>query len=99
MWQQKIQQTVSHRFRMRDDVTVYLIRYFRLEKGAFAPKSPKFDAYYTLNQTHALINELTHSKHHLVCVNDADTTDYVDKKAKLVCALNEKFAQQSDFER
>lgn len=99
MWQQKIQQTVSHRFRTRDDVTVYLIRYFRLEKGDFAPKSPKFDAYYTLNQTHALINELTHSKHHLVCVNDADTTDYVDKKTKLVCALNEKFAQQSDFER
>ncbi|PRO84723.1 capsule biosynthesis protein CapC [Lactiplantibacillus pentosus] len=99
MWQQRITQTVNHRFRTRDDVTIYLLRYFRLEKGAFAPRSPKFDAYYTLNQTHALINELAHSKHHLVCVNDADTTDYAQKKTELVRALDEKFAQHSDFER
>lgn len=99
LWNSIIEHTIMQQFRTKDDVNIYLLRYYRLELGKFSPRTPNFDAYYTLNDMQSLTNELDKPKHYLICVNDANTIDYANKKSSLVKTLNKKFSEQSSFER
>ncbi|WP_201308365.1 stealth conserved region 3 domain-containing protein [Companilactobacillus farciminis] len=78
-WPNEINNTIRTKFRSKNDVNIYLIRYLRLETGNFIPRARKLDMYYVLNDTDKILNELKFSKHKLICINDANTLDYEEK--------------------
>lgn len=98
IWHKQINNTISHRFRANSDVTIWLIRYLQLETGNFRPRSPHFSRYFTLNDYDQIFSELSRPKHHLICVNDSNTKDYIKVTRRLQEKLLTRFPNKSKFE-
>lgn len=98
IWPNLIENTISHKFRTSNDVSIWLIRYLQLETGNFEMRSPSFSKYYRLNEISEILNELSLPKHYLICINDSDTKKYKEVTKKLVNKLEKSFPEKSKFE-
>ena len=95
-----LQSVCKNRFRTKDDVNQYLMRYWQLAKGEFAPRSPKIGACYVLGQDTQHIKEQIEKKNKkLVCINDNPNMDTIDKEQKILSDIFEKeFPNKCSFE-
>ena len=95
-----LDQTCRHRFRSREDVNQYLMRYWQLCKGDFVPRKPNSD-YFTIGQKSAEEAEkiLNDKRYSIVCVNDDPMGfDFEEEKNNLRDIFEKKFAVPSRFE-
>ena len=92
--------TCSHKFRSKEDVNQYLMRFYQLCEGNFCPH--KSDSTYVTigNETMETIETyLYDSSYKVVCINDDPMGfDFETEKAKLENIMEKKFGEKSSFE-
>lgn len=98
IWPREFSQTETHRFREFSDVSIWLIRYLRLELGEFEPQKVDFNQFYTIHDVKAIRRELSTSMHATICINDSLSKDYEIQTAEIDRALAKKFPEKSIYE-
>ena len=72
VWQTEgeyLDQVCHNRFRTKEDVNQYLMRYWQLATGQFTPRSPKVGQCYTVGQDNSAIEiALKNQKYKLLCI-------------------------------
>jgi hypothetical protein len=94
--------TMRHRFRSKDDVTIYLIREWQKLSGAFSPfNRHKIFGYFKItNDNRKLIRTIRRQKKKLICINDSQSDVDVKRAQKeLRRAFESILPQPSAFER
>ena len=96
-----LDQTCSHKFRSKEDVNQYLMRYWQLCEGNFEPRKQISD-YITINgeKTSEHVRELMNdARYKVVCVNDDPMGfDFETEKKKMIRVFEEKYPEKSSFE-
>lgn len=89
-----------NRFRTKEDVNQYLMRYWQLAKGAFAPRSPKVGKCFVLGQEEERIREaLQTGRTKLLCINDDPLSQNIEQQMQeLNAQFAELFAEPCSFE-
>lgn len=98
-----LERTSAHRFRAWGDVAPWLIRYWQLASGKFAPQSYHKDGKY-YNITEASIDKMVrcikNQAKSMVCLNeDSETIDFEVAKRKIQEAFEQILPQKSLFEK
>lgn len=90
-----------NRFRTKEDVNQYLLRYWRLAKGEFAPRSPQIGACYTVGDDNMVIKKTLKSRcKKLICINDNSQMENIEEQEIwLANLLQECFPEKSTFEK
>lgn len=96
--QDLVEQTLSHRFRTNDDISHWLVRYWRIMEGRFIPQNINFGQRYNLSQISTIIKDIEESKHSCICINDENITNYRETIIKLTNSFEQKFKNKSSFE-
>jgi len=96
-----LKHTFSNRFRTKEDISYWLIRYFQICEGNFYPRNINFGSYYQLgDDNHKLIYDIKNSKHKVICINDNNQFDDLEKIQKEIThAFEEKYNEKSSFEK
>lgn len=91
----------KNRFRTKEDVNQYLMRYWRLAKGEFSPRSPKIGKCYTLGADNdAIESAVKNKKYKMLCINDNSQMSDIDSHMNwLVSVFEELFPDKSSFEK
>ena len=89
-----------NKFRTRDDVNQYLMRYWRLVKGEFVPRSNKIGICCVIGTENEEIKKHVLNKDvKLLCINDKPTINDFEIQKEWLCNLMEAtFPEKSDFE-
>lgn len=93
-------QTLNNRFRSKDDISLWLVRYFQLATGEFKPRSTKFGKMYKFSDIKNIEEEILKQKHKCFCVNDVDLSDseFNRNSEILIDCFELKLPQKSTFE-
>jgi len=91
----------AHRFRSKEDVNQYLMRYWQLASGVFTPRTTKIGACYTVgNDNPAIEDALRGHKYKLLCINDNSTMEEIEEQMTWLCSVfEETFGEKSTFEK
>lgn len=98
LWNKEFKATQAHKFRDISDVSVWVVRYLRLELGLFEPQDVKFYEFYTINDVARIKMELENAKHPAICINDIEVNNYDSKITEINKTLERKFPKKSEFE-
>ncbi|MCF1619991.1 stealth family protein [Tetragenococcus koreensis] len=93
--------TTYSKFRNKNNVNQWLFRYWQIASGNFEPRNIQFGKYYQLtNDNTALFEEISLSKHKVICINDTlEGINYDKTKSDLVNTFQKKFPVKSRFEK
>lgn len=97
-----IDTTCKNKFRSKNDVTVWLVRYWQLLTGNFVPRSAKFGKYYPM---HEFVlnkkNQRNLSKAKVICINDTNdaTLDFETEYQMFENIMNGFLGEKSTFEK
>ncbi len=95
-------ENASHRFRNKEDVTIYLFREWQKLSGRFKPRNMhRHFAYFNLDDHNSrLLRTIRRRKKAIICVNDANKpVDFIGVKAQIEEALLQIFPKSSEFEK
>lgn len=97
----KILRTKKNKFRTREDISHWLIRYWQLCTGNFSPRSTNFGAYYNITDNPKdILSDIRESKHKVICLNDNERLIEFEKTKKLIIEeFSVKYNVKSKFER
>ncbi len=103
MWEKEseILDSVSkNKFRTKEDVNQYLMRYHQLATGKFSPRSPKMGTTLSLGCDLDSFERMLKTKSHkLVCVNDDPNLENIDALIERLAQIFEsEFSEKSSFE-
>ncbi|GGE22942.1 stealth family protein [Streptococcus himalayensis] len=95
-----LKSTSANRFRTREDVNHWLMRYWQLCSGDFMPRTVKFGRSYNIDSDMSKIClDIQFQKHKLVCLNDGDkVVDFEEKREKLTSIFESRYPDKSLFE-
>jgi hypothetical protein len=98
-----LNETCSHKFRDRRDVTGWLFRYWRLAKGEFINKEYNMGKYYNVTNdsesNKRAYNAVSMPKHKIICINDTETVqNFEHEKVLLKEAFEKILPNKSSFE-
>lgn len=98
---QILNETVYSRFREKNNVSFWLMRYWQICEGNMIPRKLSFSRMLYINNDIDLIKkEILYGKAKVLCINDSDKiTDYESRKEQLIAAFNVKFPDKSSFEK
>lgn len=88
----------SHRFRDDSDVNQWLMQYWQIATGRFAPESPKVGKmFYVDRDLDTIVDVIQHQRMKMICINDVETVaDIRGMQSRIVeafdCHLKEKCA-------
>ena len=93
--------TSSHKFRHKNDITEYLMRYFQLMDGNFYPRSPKIGKYFGVSDNNdEIISSIINQKYKMICINDSDSNvDFEKSKKEINDAFDKILNEKSSFEK
>lgn len=97
-----LDRTSRQRFRDHSGLNPYVITYWQLATGEFAPVSPRrFGTYRQLgvDDIDEIAADITAQDHRIVCVNDGPVSDFEADQATLVHALQKILPARSSFEK
>lgn len=95
-----LDQTCRHKFRSKEDVNQYLMRYWQLCEGNFEPHKPN-STYVTIgNETMTEIEkDLYQANYQVVCINDDPMGfDFASEQRQLKALMERKYPNKSSFE-
>lgn len=106
LWEKEfdtLDETCSHRFRVKYDVNQWLMRYWQLAKGDFSPigrhvKGKVYEVYNGVKENQALFDIIENQKMPMICINDNDNIDFEPMKQRLNQAFDKILPEKSDFE-
>ncbi len=95
------EQTISHRFRSKEDISLWLVRYFQIVTGDFSPRSIHFGKIYKFSDINNIKKEILKKKHKVFCVNDVEMTDdeFIKNSEILKKSFEIMLSQKSTFEK
>jgi len=87
--------TCRSRYRSGNDISHWVIRYFRLVTGQLLPESPRTFKYYDLAniELQDLQQDLLSETHSLICINDTPNVDIKTVVPKVASLLADKYGQ------
>ena len=90
----------EYRFRTKNDITLWLVRYWQICSGNFVPRSTRFGQYYNLSDDNKkILEDIRKSEHAVICLNDSDSIkDFERVKKELLAEFELKYPQKSLFE-
>lgn len=99
--EKEIRKTCSHRFRQKDDITHWLVRYFQLCEGHFEPRDPDFGVHYDIQKDfERILADIKEQKHKVICLNDGnDINNFDELKANLLDVFEQQYNEKSKFEK
>lgn len=90
----------TNKFRSKEDVNQWLIRYWQFCENKFYPRKAERHAYrqldYDINETCEIIEK---QKVTLLCINDSDVLDFDERVSLLLDSLNKILGEKSTFEK
>ena len=89
------------RFRSKQDITIYLVRYFQNLEGWFSPRKSNFGKHYVISDCNdKMIKDIKKKKHKMICINDDENiADFEKTKKEINQAFNEILPEKSLFEK
>lgn len=96
-----LDETCSHKFRSKDDVSIYLIRLFNLMQGEFVPGNiyKKGKAYVMTGMDCAVFEAIRKKKYKFICINDeCDDSQFDACCSKLIKEFDGILPDKSMFE-
>jgi len=93
--------TCQCKFRSPLNVNQWLMKYWQLATGKFSPRSPRIGRCYHVKDTNfeQLLQSITTGEERLLCINDtAETTNFEDKKQRVIDAFKTKLPYKSTYE-
>lgn len=92
--------TYENKFRSKDEINHWLMRYWNLCSGNFVPRNINFGRYYEIaNSNIELKNILMKDKCKVICVNDStEIENFVETKKGILEIFEEKFPNKSKYE-
>lgn len=97
IWDKEIQANSTHRFRSKQDISIWLIRHLQLELGLFTPGKYGLNTYCSLNDIKKIKKTVLNSLTKTVCLND--DSDDVENVENVIDILLKKFPKKSNFEK
>ncbi|MCD7750772.1 MAG: stealth conserved region 3 domain-containing protein [Lachnospiraceae bacterium] len=102
VWEQEnalLRQTCGHRFRSVGDVSDWLMRYWQLAKGAFAPRMPKGIAVSVSDSKEVLRDVLLNPRYPVICLNEGrEEVDFKERSEYLRNLFEIIMPEMSSFE-
>ena len=91
----------SGKFRSKDDINIWVFRYWNLFNGRFTPYTTKKSYYYDICTENSMIEKIIlGKKYKLICLNDSDQDLNFEKaKKELIEIFEKKFPTKSSFEK
>ena len=90
--------TSSNKFRSKDDITQYLVRYLQLVEGRFVPRKVGFGRSYEMRNG-VSAEKLKVLNNSVICLNDGEIKDeYESTRRLLIDFFEKKFNSKSRFE-
>lgn len=107
VWQEEydlIDKTCRNKFRSKEDVSIWLVRYWQLLTGSFSPRSYKFGRYYSIydfikaNQNR---QKEYKCREKIICINDSNVEDAPFENSAMIfeSIMNKKFYEKSQYEK
>lgn len=96
-----LEQTISHRFRTKEDVNQYVFKYWQLVTGRFSPRSQNIGRCFVIGNDDALISQaINQNKYKMICLNDnPDEIDFEREKKIIIDLFNRILPDKSSFEK
>lgn len=93
--------TAFNKFRTKDDVSEWVVRYWQLASGKFHPRRGSLGTYMEITNDCDPVAELIRKgKAKTICINDSDPNiDFEFCRDKINEAFQERFPEKSQFER
>lgn len=100
MEEEVIMRTVNSKFREKDNLNFWLIRYWQICEGIIKPRNLNFSKMCYINEEIGeIISTISEGKSKIICINDSkDVWDYKIRKEKILSSFNDKFPNKSTFE-
>lgn len=99
IWKKEFESMNTHRFRSKDDISIWLLRHLQLEFGQFNPINPDRNRTYPIDNLHSLKLELEKGNALSICINDNEVSDYNKKIEEIKELLQQKYPKKSQFEK
>ena len=97
-----IDQTCRNKFRSKNDVSIWLVRYFQLLEGKFTPRSNKFGKFFEIQDflNAKNIKKTIDGKYKIICVNDSEyvNAEFETEKMRFCEIMNTILPEKSSFE-
>ena len=92
--------TYKNKFRSKDEINHWLMRYWNLCSGDFIPRNIDFGRYYEISNSNIeLKNILMKDNCKVICVNDStDIENFEETKKEILEIFEEKFPKKSKYE-
>lgn len=92
--------TYNNKFRNKNEINHWLMRYWNLCEGDFEVRKTSFGQNYELSDDLSdLTSEIRSSRHKMICLNDGKgVKDFQRTKEELLVTFEEKYPQKSTFE-
>lgn len=91
--------TSLHKLRDNSDVNQYIMSYYDICSGNFAPKNPSTGKYYEIGKrSDVIVSDILNGYHKMICINDAMCDNYTDEIQKIMSAFDKKFPDKSTYE-
>lgn len=92
--------TSANKFRTREDVNHWLMRYWQICEGNFVPKWEKSGKYYNISdKLDNIVQDILFEKHGLICLNDGKIKDFQKSKQTILNAFQTRYPEKSSFEK
>lgn len=106
LWEKEynlIHSTCKNKFRSKDDVSIWLVRYWQLLTGEFVPRSEQFGKFYVIHDfIHAenVKNKLKKSKAKIICFNDNENSslDFEEERKKFTDIMDSILGDKCQYE-
>ncbi|OTP27615.1 Stealth CR1 domain-containing protein [Enterococcus mundtii] len=97
----EVNKTVHSKFRSKEDLNFWLIRYWQLCSGYFYPQRKSFSKMFILdNENKFLLQEISKPSCKIICLNDTDKNlDFELSQNKVFEAFDKRYRQKSQFEK
>ena len=99
--EESLMETSIHKFRNKDDINIWIFRYWNLFNGNFIPRTTKKSKFYSLkNDNSELFRIMEDNKIQMICINDSDINlDYESVKEELIKEFEKLYPEKSSFEK
>ncbi|WP_196594382.1 stealth family protein [Pectinatus sottacetonis] len=99
-----LDESSRNKFRSRNDVDQWLIRYWQLVKGDFTPigrhaKGRVFEIYGQISDNNDLYKTIENQSMPMICINDNDNIDFAGIKKQIIASFNKILPEKSSFEK
>ena len=97
-----IHATCQNKFRSKNDITIWLVRYWQMLNGDFYPRAANFGEFYEVNNFLKKKKLKIKRGRKAICINDSDhdaSIDFLETRKKIAKFFDEILGRDSCFEK